>query len=299
MDEWKQAYESIPVPEELEFRVRSSIEQAKKAKKKENTITMKLNKIVKTTAATAAAALLTITVLANSSASIAQAMEQVPVLGAITRVFTFRTYEEDTGNTMARVDVPQVEGGSEELNAAIEEYTNAIIAEYQEAAKAVQGYDESGAPSAETNHYAVDLSYKVVTDTDKLFALRFDQTVVMASGNQTVKIYTVDKTTGQIIGLKDLFQADSDYLGVISENIKTQMRERMAKDDSLIYWIDSEMPELDFKSITDETAFFVNADGELTIVFNEGDAGPMFMGVCEFTVPTDVLADIALPGYLQ
>ena len=38
-----------------------------------------------------------VTGLANSSATIAHAMEQIPVLGAITKVVTFRNYEDDRG----------------------------------------------------------------------------------------------------------------------------------------------------------------------------------------------------------
>ena len=72
----------------------------------------------------------------------AYAIEKVPVLGAITRVFTFVTYEDDRGNTSAHVDVPQVEGGSDELNAAIQDYTNAIIEQYKKDAGLVEAYDQ-------------------------------------------------------------------------------------------------------------------------------------------------------------
>ena len=41
-----------------------------------------------------------------------------------------------------------------------------------------------------------------------------------------------------------------------------------------------------------------NADGELVIVFNEGDVATMYMGVTEFTIPAEATADIAVPGYL-
>lgn len=47
-----------------------------------------------------------------------------------------------------------------------------------------------------------------------------------------------------------------------------------------------------FTSINDDTSFYINADGNLVISFNEGDVGPMSMGVVEFTIPHDVIADI-------
>ena len=53
-----------------------------------------------------------------------------------------------------------------------------------------------------------------------------------------------------------------------------------------------EVPEWNFTSINDDTSFYINADGNLVISFNEGDVGPMSMGVVEFTIPHDVIADI-------
>ena len=62
--------------------------------------------------------------------------------------------------------------------------------------------------------------------------------------------------------------------------------------DSLNQKFDTEVPEWNFPSINDDTSFYINADGNLVISFNEGDVGPMSMGVVEFTIPHDVIADI-------
>ena len=97
------------------------MEQAKQAQRTGAARSRKRRPFWKSAGLTAAAALLTLVVLVNSSSTVAYAMEKVPVLGAITRVFTFVTYEDDRGNTSAHVDVPQVEGGSDELNAAIQD----------------------------------------------------------------------------------------------------------------------------------------------------------------------------------
>ena len=111
LEEMKREYEDIPVPEELEFRVRASIERAKLERKKGNAIMTTVKRIVISLGATAAAFMVGVTGLANSSATIAHAMEQIPVLGAITKVVTFRNYEDDRGNTSAHIEVPQIEGG--------------------------------------------------------------------------------------------------------------------------------------------------------------------------------------------
>ena len=74
--------------------------------------------------------------------------------------------------------------------------------------------------------------------------------------------------------------------------LKQQMKEQMAADENKIYWLDSDMPEWDFTSITDNTSFYLNQNNEVVVCFNEGDVAPMSMGCPEFVIPNEVLAGI-------
>lgn len=289
IEQLKEEYDAIPVPEELESRVREGIREGKeqRAARPKGHLWRNCGLSV-----AAAAALLVVSV--NASPTVAQALERIPVLGSITRVLTLWTYEDARGNVSAHVDVPAVEGGGAELEQSIKAYTDQIIAQYQQDAQAAL----EAAPDAESAHYDLDLHYTVVTDNDSVFALRFDKTLVMASGVEEVKIYNVDKATGKIMRLGDLFQPDSAYLETLTQLIQEQMRDQMAADENVVYWLDSEVLEWDFTQLSADAAFYLNADGELVIVFNEGDVAPMYMGVVEFAIPAQSLADIALPGYL-
>lgn len=44
--------------------------------------------------------------------------------------------------------------------------------------------------------------------------------------------------------------------------------------------------------------FYVNKDGNLTIVFDKGTVAPMYMGVLEFTIGNDAIKDIKSTEYL-
>ena len=66
----------------------------------------------------------------------------------------------------------------------------------------------------------------------------------------------------------------------------------MAKDENVMYFLNDEMNEFNFQSITDETAFYLNAEGEIVISFNEGDVAPMYMGVVTFTIPEAAIEGI-------
>ena len=138
------------------------------------------------------------------------------------------------------------------------------------------------------------IKHEVINTTDDYFTLKLMCYQAAGSGYEMDYYYTIDLKTGERLALKDLFKEGSDYITPISENIKSQMRGQMDADENVSYWLDdTEVPEWNFTSINDDTSFYINADGNLVISFNEGDVGPMSMGVVEFTIPHDVIADIS------
>lgn len=292
LEEMEEEYRSIPIPEDLEFKVRASIQRAKEERTPGRGPGWTVYRFCKRTGLTAAAAMLALVVLTNASPTVAYAMEQVPVLGAITRVFTFRTYDYQGDKTSAHVEEPRVEG-NEELNQAIQQYIDTIIGQYERDVGLYQGE-----PSGETDHYLLDLTYTVATDNDALFALRFDQTQIMASGVESAKIYNVDKATGALIALEDLFQPDSGCLEVLTQAVREQMAQRMEADPAVYYWLNDEVTAWNFTQLSPDADFYVDEAGDLVLVFDEGEVAPMYMGLVEFTIPARDLADIARPGYL-
>ena len=301
LEKMKQEYEEIRIPAELRRRVEAGIQKGKEDG--EEIIRMnkksKLIKFVRNTAGAVVAAMLAITIMANSGASIANAMMKIPVLGTIAEIVTFREYKDSTNDMTADVKIPEVsvknEDGSvnqettDAVNKSIQEYTDEIIAQYKADVEASGGEGK----------LLVDLEYEVITDSDRLFSIRFDKLQIMASGAESVKIYHIDKQTGQMINLKGLFKEDVNFIDPISDNIKKQMKEQMAADEGRMYFIDSDMPESDFQSITEDTTFYVNDSGKLVIVFDEYEVAPGSMGVVEFEIPTDVIQDIVQDGFVS
>lgn len=275
LDAMKIEYEEVPVPEQLVFNVKQAIRKGKRENRRRESVM----KIVKPVGITAAAAMAAIVILSNSSQSIAYAMERIPVIGAISRVVTFRTYEDKSGNFEAKMEIPAVEeNDSGQINKSIEEYANEFIAMYEADLKASGG----------EGNYALESDYEVVTDNEKYLVIRVNTLQIMASGTQFVKTFVVDKMTGETVGLLKLLGNDSEKLQDVGENIKDQMREQMAADESISYFLDSEMPEWDFQGLSGEESFYFNENGELVIAFNEYDVAPGYMGAVEFTIPASV-----------
>lgn len=298
LEEMKQDYENIRIPKELRQRVEMGIREAKEEKnmKKKSKVMVYVGRV----AGGVVAAMLVITVMANSGAAIAHAMAKIPVIGAIAEVVTFREYESSENNMEANIKIPEVsvknedgtvnEETTQKINKSIQEYTDEIIAQYEA--------DVEAAGDGE-GHMDVELDYSVITDSDRLFSIRFDQLLVMASGTQMVKIYHIDKQTGEMINLAGLFKENVDFAGPISENIKQQMKEQMAADEMITYWVDSDTPEWDFESVKEDTTFYVNEAGKLMIVFDEYEVAPGYMGSVEFEIPTEVVQDLVQDGFLK
>lgn len=107
----KEIYDSIIIPSELNDIVKKTIESKdkesidKQYKESHSTI----SEIMKYIGAAAAVIILSIIVGLNSSESFAKEMGEVPVLGAVAKVFTVRNYTVKKDNVTVNADIPNVE----------------------------------------------------------------------------------------------------------------------------------------------------------------------------------------------
>ncbi len=302
LTEMKNDYENIPIPKELKERVINSIDAAKQdlnEEASEKRHTFRFRKLAVRTVGAAAAALIAISIMANSGEDIAYAMEEIPFLNAIARVVTFREYTHKENQMEASIKVPNIrvedrhgnpiEEASDNLNRQIEEYTNQII----------RAYEQDVLTGSENSRESLNLDYSIVTNNDRLFSLRFDTSVVMAGSAHWIKIYNLDKTTGELLTLKDLFTEDSDYITVLSDSIKRQMAAQMAEDEDISYFYGSNSGNLSFEEIAPEENFYISESGKLTLVFDKYQVAPGYMGSVEFTIPTKDIAGIVKDGFVK
>ena len=142
------------------------------------------------------------------------------------------------------------------------------------------------------------MGHEIMTDTDRWFTLKIDVAEVAGSGVQYQYYYHIDKTTGEIASLKDVFEDGADYITPISENIIKQMREEMAEDDMKYYWVDEdEVVDWNFKRIKEDQNFYFNEQGQLVICFDEYEVAPGYMGLVEFAVEDEVIEGILKDGF--
>ncbi|MBU5427352.1 DUF3298 and DUF4163 domain-containing protein [Tissierella pigra] len=286
LEESKKEYMNISIPDELEFIVKKSIKEGRKnSMKKDNKY-----KILKTTAASVAAAALLITAGVNTSPSLAENLSEVPIFGGIVKVLTFREYKIDKDKFDANIKVPKIEGlENEELQNRINEK---YIKENKELYEAFVSEMEK-LQSKNSGNISISTNYEVKTDNDNIFSIGRYIESTSGSSDRKVKYDTIDKKNQILITLPSLFKNES-YTEAISENIKEQMREQMKEDENKVYWIDDFAmdSESEFKNISKEQSFYINHEGKLIISFDKYEIAPGYMGTQEFTIPTEVIKDI-------
>lgn len=223
---------------------------------------------------TAGAAAALILLLPNVSVSAQAAMEQIPVLGSIVRVVTLRNYFYDDGHSFASVSIPSVSQGGpggDAVNEAVQEYTDRLLTQFQ------QDIQDTG-----EGYQGLDVSYEVTCDADTWFTLRINALQVQASGHEMVRYYHIDKTTGEMVTLSDLFPQGTDYVTPLSQEVLRQME---GEPDFF--------PE-DFAAIDPQQSFYWDDEGDLTLVFDEAEVAPASRGVVEFHIPQEVTQPLGL-----
>ncbi len=264
--------EPFPVPEDLAGRVQRTFDTLEEAD-----LPMKRRHRPYRWAGWAAAVLAVFVAVPNASPAAAAALADVPVLGTIVEIVTFRDYAYDDGQSHAAVTVPELSGSdaADEVSDQVQAYTDQLIEQFQ-----------ADREAAGEGHVGLDVSSTVVTDSDTWFTLRIDAVETQGGAMNLSRLYHIDKATGEVVTLSGLFQADADYVGVLSAEVARQMEEKMAQDSSVVYFTDG------FTAIDPEQDFYWDEDGDLVLVFGEYTLAPGYMGMQEFVIPQDVYSDM-------
>ncbi len=236
--------------------------------------------------------------LPNISASAAEAMSELPVIGPIVDVITIRNYFYDDGYHRSRIDIPQVELETQAEDSSLSDSVSTINSDVQAMTdRLIAEFEADCASLGDSAHTELSVSYQVITNNDAWFTLQILVYRGSGSGSQTYYYYHIDKQSGQIVQLSDLFRAGSDYQSVISNEILRQMKAQMAADENITYWVDTQYEGMDFHSITPDQNFFFSEDGNLVIQFDEYEVAPGSMGCPQFEISRSVYEEFLKEGY--
>lgn len=175
-----------------------------------------------------------------------------------------------------------LEEGVEEMNKKLDEYIETLRQKYiWYAARKYMGYT------------SLEAFYTILLNNDDMLSIRFDGTLNVGGSADFSRCFLLDKHTGNIIELADLFRDGADYITPISSYILDEMTIRVKNKEGMYYvpggiWSDNAC----FKSISKDQNFYINDSGKLVIVFDEYEVAPGSMGIVEFVIPTSVIDTI-------
>lgn len=299
IEELKQQYEEIEVPKELKGKVEEAIKRGQEAERRRrySKKRRRWQTVLKSSGAAVAAALLFLMILCNTSAEMAYALESIPVIGAVSRVVTLRTFEDKRGEHEARIDTPRVESKEGERKNLVEgkEKLNQRMADYTETIK--KAYEADLEAMDDLGKQAVDTGYQVLMDNERLLSIRIDTTIVMAGTDAFSKIYHLDKISGKQLELKDFFKQDSNYIDVLTKDIQEQMR-KANKEENASYFIDTEYgDDFNFTKLDPEQSCYWDEEGNLVLVFDKYQVSAGCMGMPEITVNRSAFLDCLKPEW--
>ncbi|HBG76331.1 MAG TPA: anti-sigma factor [Clostridiales bacterium] len=286
LDRLKEEYMEIPIPKELDARVKTALGKRRKGK-------MRRKRMWKGIGIAAAFLIICVGVLTagiNGSPAFAAKLSRVPALHRVVEVLNFQNYTVDEGKYHADIKVPSIQGlGNKDLEHTLnEKYLKENKKLYEDFMSDMEEMKKSNTDG----HMGVDSGYTVLTDTDRILSVARYVVNTVGSSSTVMKYDTIDKEKEILITLPSLFK-DNSYVDIISANIKKQMTEQNKKDPDKVYWVEGINNDFDgFQTITADQNFYITAEEKLMISFDKYEVAPGYMGTVEFEIPTDILSGI-------
>ena len=281
----KQDYDNIKIPEELHRRVEQEIE---KSRAREKVIQLNRRKRwIRNTAAAAAAVCVAFTAALNTSTAFAVEAAQLPVIGTLARVLTFRNYETEKDGIGIAVEVPTIDMIQTETGIQVDEVNQQIYdlcRQYaDEAVKRAEEYrkaflDTGGTEEEWKAHkIQINVGYEIKSQTDQYLSFIVRGTENWSTAYSESRYYNIDVNTGKMVSLADFL--GTDYIAAANESIRQQLSQR--KEAGEIFWTEEEGG---FSGITEDAKFYVNETGNPVIVFEKYEIAPGSSGEIEFEI---------------
>ena len=193
--------------------------------------------------------------LPNLSKETAYALQSIPGIGSYFQLITFRKYSFEDGNHKAEVVLPKLEQGKDEKDTADK-------GQSMERESLSQGGEAGSltAKESEKSNSAQEINFDIEKKTDELIAqfkqeiqdsefknLSVSSQVILDSADYYVlalsalqqegdsftqnHYYTINKHSGKLLQLSELFPNNTDYQKILSDEVISQMKAHNKKGE--------------------------------------------------------------------
>lgn len=279
MEKAKKKYDETEIPDELAERIQMEIKRQDSKRRK----AVFWNLGFRRGLAAAAAAVVLFTTGLNTSTVFAETVGNLPVIGAVARVLTFRSYETEDEDLKISVEIPSIEMISEDfsdLEKSVNEEILRLCEQYaQEARTRAEEYRkaflDTGGTEEEWAAHNIEIRvwYEVKSQTENYLSLAIIGTENWNNANNQIRYYNFDLKKGTLATLADVL--GENYKQIADDAIRSQMEERKA--DGAVYFDD-------FEGINEDTPFYINESGNPVIVFEAYEIASGSEGQQEFEI---------------
>ncbi len=287
LENMKERYDAVVIPAELNDRIQQEITRSRRqqAEKKAASRRHTFRKMIRGMAAAAAGILFTTAL--NTSPVFAKEAAQLPVIGGVARILTFRSYETEKDDIAVSVEIPTIEmiaadtgitvdGINQEILERCEQYARDALLRAEEYRTAF--LETGGTPDEWAEHnIKITVGYEIRQQSNDYLSFVVRGTENWTNAYSESKYYNLDLNTGRPVTLQDLL--GSDYVELADKSIWEQIARRQNAGE---VFFTSE--EGGFTGISEYVRFYINRDNRPVIVFEKYEIAPGSSGEVEFEI---------------
>lgn len=288
LEKMKERYDEIVIPEELNIRVQQEIMKSQRQQAEKNSIRQRyrLKKVIHGMEAAAATCILFIVAL-NTSSVFAKEVAQLPIIGGLAQVLTFRSYETEKDAIAVSVEIPTIEMIAEDTGITVEKINQEIFEQCNQYAKeAVMRAEEYRSAFLETggtleewkkHNIKITVNYEIKQQNNEYLSFAVRGMENWTNAYNKSKYYNLDLSTGKFVTLKDML--DGDYIELVNKSIREQIAKRQSAGE--IFFT---AEEGGFTGISEDVKFYINENNHPVIVFEKYEIAPGASGEIEFEI---------------
>lgn len=286
-EEAKKRYEETPISDQLNERVAQTIQSARMEQTAKAPVLLRRKRFLHWGSGFAAALFLGFVLTVNSSSALAAELSDIPVIGRLVELVSWRSYKEtaeDYGITAAIPSLQEI--GSE--NTAFTEKANKEIqkmcSQYAEDAKERaldyrKAFLDTGGTEEEWKEHNIQITvgYEILSQGHEYLSfLVYGQENWNSAGAES-KYYNLDIKKMKYVTLQDLL--GKNYKTIANQGIRQQIKERLLEGQQFFT-----AQEGGFEGISDTQKFYINTAGNPVIVFDPYEIAPGSAGTVEFEI---------------
>lgn len=272
----KSKYDKLEIPKELSSVVDNAIETGMKEEKERNIIYKKVVGI-------AAVIIMTFILPLNIVPSYAKTVQQIPIIGELAKIFTFREYHFEDDIKYVDIKIPEfVHNGKTDLEKRVNQEIRKIINEEvknaeNHAKEYYEAFVETGGNPKDFMPIGINIDYEVKSISEDVVSFIITKNETFASAYFVEYFYNIDMESGRYLTLKDWL--GNDYKEKVVQNIKNTISSWSQEQKDALFE-DINIEDL----INENTNFYINEENQVVVVFEKYEVAVGAAGRLEFLI---------------